>query len=123
VEYFIKRFSAILSYESHIEISSLAEEFTSYQLLERDDIPDWESASVCDDSETRHYRMDVIWSYIKSMSNPDGTLQFKRLSKVALLVLVLPHSNDEEERVFGLVTKNKTSFRPTRWHIVQYHYS
>ena len=32
--------------------------------------------------------------------------------QIALLVLTLPHSNSEEERVFSLVTKNKTKFRP-----------
>ena len=32
------------------------------------------------------------------------------LARVA--VLTLPHSNAEEERVFSLITKNKTKFRP-----------
>ena len=30
-----------------------------------------------------------------------------------LLVLVLPHSNAAEERVFSMVTKNETAFRPS----------
>ena len=34
------------------------------------------------------------------------------MSKVAKLILVIPHSNAEEERVFSLVWKNKTCFRP-----------
>lgn len=38
---------------------------------------------------------------------------FKQLSTVALLVLTLPHSNAGEERVFSLITKNKTKFRPS----------
>ena len=35
-----------------------------------------------------------------------------RLSKVAQLALILPHSNAEEKRVFSLINKNKTAFRP-----------
>ena len=31
---------------------------------------------------------------------------------MAQLVLTLPHSNAEEERVFSLINKNKTKFRP-----------
>lgn len=42
----------------------------------------------------------------------DGTLSFPRLVKVAKLVLILPHSNAAEERVFSIVTKNKTALRP-----------
>ena len=29
-----------------------------------------------------------------------------------MLVLIIPHSNAEEERVFSMVRKNKTAFRP-----------
>ena len=65
------------------------------------------------DNEKSHYhRMNLVWNELSKMKNPDGTSQFCRLSKVAQLVLVIPHSNAQEERVFSLVTKNKTSFRP-----------
>uniref|UniRef100_A0A1X7VF41 HAT C-terminal dimerisation domain-containing protein n=1 Tax=Amphimedon queenslandica TaxID=400682 RepID=A0A1X7VF41_AMPQE len=46
-------------------------------------------------------------------------------AKVELQVLVIPHSNAEEKRVFSLVRKNKTRFRPslkldgTLWSIIQ----
>ena len=46
------------------------------------------------------------------MKSSDGTVQFTRLAIVAHLVLILPHSNAQEERVFSMVTKNKTAFRP-----------
>ncbi len=57
------------------------------------------------------YRMDVVWGYLSTMRFADGQLMFKKLFKVAKLVLVLPHSNAGEERVFSMVRKNKTSFR------------
>jgi len=43
----------------------------------------------------------------------DGKFLFKKLAKIALLVLTLPHSNAQEERVFSMVTKNKIKFRPS----------
>lgn len=46
------------------------------------------------------------------MCSPDGRLRFSMLGNVAKLVLVLPHSNAEEERLFSMVRKNKTAFRP-----------
>ena len=65
----------------------------------------WESALVVD-RETRYYRMDTI------LKTPDGINTFQRLAAVALLVLTLPHSNAEEERVFSMVTKSKANFDP-----------
>ena len=82
--------------------------------MSESDIPEsiWQSAVVVEDKDTRHYRMDVIWSHMKTMKYPDGSTMFQKLAQITLLVLTLPHSNAEEERVFSLVTKNKTKFRP-----------
>ena len=41
-----------------------------------------------------------------------NALRFPRLRKVALLILTIRHSNTEEERVFSIIRKNKTCFRP-----------
>ena len=59
----------------------------------------------------KYHRMDVIWGYLSTMKAADGEFLFKRLFKVAKLILVLPHSNAGEERVFSMVRKNKTPFR------------
>ncbi|KAJ4919361.1 hypothetical protein JOQ06_013881 [Pogonophryne albipinna] len=40
-----------------------------------------------------------------------GLSQFGRLTKIAQLVLVLPHSNADAERVFSMVGLNKTKTR------------
>ena len=40
-----------------------------------------------------------------------GKHRFDILFKVIKLVLVLPHSNASEERVFSIARKNKTTFR------------
>ena len=56
-----------------------------------------------DGTEVTYHRIDMIW----------GSLQEKlpNLSKVALAVLTIPHSNAGEERVFSMIKKNKTDFR------------
>lgn len=41
---------------------------------------------------------------MKTLKSPDGAITFKRLAAVALLVLTLPHSNAEEERLFSSKT-------------------
>ena len=67
-----------------------------------DDIPQniWESAKLGDGG---YHRMDVIWGYLKP--------KIPLLADVALSVLVIPHSNAGEERVFSMIRKNKTEFR------------
>ncbi|XP_041470149.1 uncharacterized protein LOC121419757 [Lytechinus variegatus] len=111
VEFFVDRFSTLLPYQSPQEMDRLAEEFTTYQLMEEDTIPRdvWTRAKV---SEEGHYRMDVIWQHLSNMKAPDNSPLLPRLAKVAELVLFLPHSNAQEERVFSMVRKNKTAFRP-----------
>jgi len=36
--------------------------------------------------------MDILWAYLKELKTPDGAFTFKRLARVAHLVLTLPHS-------------------------------
>ena len=55
---------------------------------------------------------DRLWHYLSSLKDYFGCPRFPKLTKVAKLILVIPHSNDEEESVFSLVRKNKTCFRP-----------
>ena len=50
-----------------------------------------------------YHRMDMIWGHLRE--------KLPNLSKVALSLLTIPHSNAAEERVFSLVRKNKTDFR------------
>ena len=56
-------------------------------------------------------RMDVIWGHLSEDKASCGIKRFSKLSIAALLVLTLPHSNADEERVFSLIKKNKTEFR------------
>lgn len=104
-----------MPYESPQELDKLSEEFTEFQLLEDEDIPEnvWKLATIVVDEGTNYYRMDVIWHFLSSMRYADNSLKFQRLANIAKLVLVIPHSNAQEERVFSMVRKNKTAFRPS----------
>ena len=106
-----------MSYGSPHQLEILSEEFTEFQLLEEGHIPERvrEAATVFEDKdrEVKYYRMDQIWHYLASMKDADESFKFSRLANVAKLVLVLPHSNAQEERVFSMVRKNKTAFRPS----------
>ncbi len=108
------RFSTLLPFQSPQELDLLLE-FTEFQLMNDSDIPQdvWEKATVVEDEEHTYYRMDIVWHYISTLRAPDNALRFSRLSRIAMLVLIIPHSNAQEERVFSMVRKNKTAFRPS----------
>ena len=81
--------------------------------MELKEVPDsvLTSAIVIDEEKTQYHRIDTIWAYLSGLRGVDGMLRFPKLAKVAQLVLVIPHSNADEERIFSMVTKNKTVFR------------
>lgn len=118
LEYFIDRFSALLPDKSDpVEMEKLKEELISYQLQEETDLPAtvWEKAIVYQDSscgESTLHSMDITWMYLAGRATVDGNRQFAHLSRVACLVLTIPHTNPAEERIFSMVRKNKTPFRP-----------
>ena len=57
---------------------------------------------ICFDC-SKYYRMDVIWSFLGKMKRADGLCRFAKLAGVVQLVLTLPHSNAQEERVFSII--------------------
>ena len=96
------------------QMDELQEEFVDYQLLEKSDIPDavWEEAIVYEEKtegeDKQYHRMDMIWGYLSGVKNCDASCRFRNLSTVAKLVLIIPHSNAGEERIFNLIKQNKT---------------
>ncbi len=83
-------------------------------LMEKEEIPQrvWDSALNSEGEGQEYHRLDVLWTFLRSAKNPDVMPRFLRLGAVAEIVLVLPHSNAQEERVFSMMRKNKTAFRP-----------
>ena len=51
-------------------------------------------------------------AFLSEMKNVDGSYRLEKLSKISRLILAVPHSNAEEERIFSITRKNKTYFRP-----------
>ena len=114
---YLYRFESILPFKSSAaEMDKLSEEFIEFQLLHDENIPKqiWDQATVKVDAENDkfYHRMDIIWHYLSSLKAPDHTARFSRLSRIAMLALLIPHSNAQEERIFSMVRKNKTAFRP-----------
>ena len=112
VPYFYDRFDSVTK---EIPVDDLFEEFCDDQTLTDGDIREeaWKEAKVIDSidadgTEVSHYRVDVLWWHIASLKLPGTSVKrFKHLTKLAEIVLVIPHSNAEEERPFSIVRKNK----------------
>lgn len=66
--------------------------------------------------EKKKTKTSNTWELISTVflfhsSQVTGVRLFQRLAKIAKLVLVLPHSNADAERVFSMVGLNKTKTR------------
>ena len=102
-----------------VDNDKVFEEFGDYQSLTDDEIGHnaWSEAAVVDgkeedDNKIVHYHVDILWYYIASMRLPEISIShFKVLPRIAVIVLVLPHSNASLERLFSVIRKNKTDMR------------
>ena len=109
--HYFYRYTNLLPFEKPSEFDSLTKEFIEYQLLRDSDIPDHVMESC--KTDRGDLKLDSLWSFIGQMNDhAENALLFPRLWKVVRLILTIPHSNAEEERVFSIVRKNKTCFRP-----------
>ncbi|XP_073669772.1 uncharacterized protein [Paramisgurnus dabryanus] len=99
--YFVDRFAELLPYQGPQEHDQLSEEFLEYQLMD---------ITMPQDPST--FDIEGFWGNMTSVKNRvTGLSRFGRLFKIAKLVLVLPHSNADAERVFSMVGLNKTKTR------------
>ena len=97
--YFVERFP-ILKAKLIGKMDMLYDQFTSYQLLPNSVV-------------NNQHQFDQTWCNLNQLRQKDGVARFDLLFEVAKHILVLPHSNAEEERIFSTVSKNKTKFRAT----------
>uniref|UniRef100_H3A161 HAT C-terminal dimerisation domain-containing protein n=1 Tax=Latimeria chalumnae TaxID=7897 RepID=H3A161_LATCH len=115
VEYFVDRYKHLFSLNP-AEMEMLQDEFVDYQLLHRSEIPHyvWVEATLQTDTNdtVTCYRMDTVWAHLSNVKSPAGHMRFPSLLRLARLVLVLLHSNADEKRLFSLIRKNRTPFRP-----------
>ena len=82
-------------------MDQLEEQFTVYQGISNNEIPQriWDEPTVYEKETTVYNQMDIIWAYLRQL--------FPLLSKIALSVLAIPHSNAAEERVFPMIKKKQ----------------
>jgi hypothetical protein len=98
VQYFMDKFPCLIPQEQRGDVEV---EFARFQVSEIH-----KSILECE-------RVDEQWFQISKLKDGDGNMQYSVLSKVMMGILTIPHSNAASERVFSLVRKNKTTFRPT----------
>lgn len=94
VQYFVKKFPCLSLSDDNVD--KLETEFMDYQ------------TSVLPSSILECKRTDTQWHL---MLNENGQQRYGRLAKVMLGILCVFHSNADCERIFSLVTKNKTESR------------
>lgn len=82
-------------------VDVLEEEFRLHQIDH--DFPD--EIMECD-------RTAKQWYLIGQLKDNNGVLKYRNLAQVMKGVLVIPHRNADCERVFSLVRKHSTDFRP-----------
>ena len=114
----VDRFQSYLNF-SALDMNMLETEFALYQSLQLDEISPQARAEATirvasvDGEEQAVYRLDVLWHYIQHEFLVAGTARskFHNLARLAQLILTLPYSNADEERVFSRIGKNKTKYR------------
>ncbi|KAK1876551.1 E3 SUMO-protein ligase KIAA1586 [Dissostichus eleginoides] len=88
---------------------------TLNRLLEAGDIKPQEQRTECGVEDALYFidRFQELLPFHgpEEQDKVTGLSQFGRLTKIAQLVLVLPHSNADAERVFSMVGLNKTKTR------------
>ena len=103
------RFPKLLPYDSPEEYEELIAEYHDFQLLEEIGILSSEMKII---KPVKDVLDDRMWHYLSTLKDCIGYPRFPVLTKVVKLILVIPHSNAEEEHVFSLVMQNKTCFWP-----------
>lgn len=100
LKYFTDRFPCLLTQEADF-VDKLETEFDAYQI------------TILPDNCLKAKRIDESWHVLGQLKDPStAQTEFGRLVRVVKGILVIFHSNADCERIFSLVNKNKTEFRP-----------
>ena len=76
---------------------------------EWDDLPVYFNSDECEMLKKKS--MEQFWVYLSQLRNYSDEFVFKNLATLAKLVLTLPHSNAETERIFSMMGDAKTKKR------------
>jgi len=110
--------SVALDLQSRSRLPSLSLLKDNYNHLldqNRDVGEEWRQLPVYfDEEEIRELRKKTntdFWIFLTDVKDTDGEPVFKNLVCLVKLVLTLPHSNAETERIFSMLTDTKTKKR------------
>ena len=93
-------------FEDFVDYHSLADDEIEHNALSEAQVVDGKDE---DGNKIVHYHVDILWYYIASMRLSETSITcFKVLPRIAVIVLVLPHSNASLKRLFSIILKKKT---------------
>ena len=101
-------FPKFLLHDSLEEYEELIEKYHKFQLPEEIGIP---LSGIKIIKPVKDILRDRLWHCLSTLKDCIVCPRFFRLTKGMKLIIIIPHSNAEKERVFWLVRKNKTCFR------------
>ncbi|KAL5463893.1 hypothetical protein EMCRGX_G032841 [Ephydatia muelleri] len=108
IEFFIERYPVF--FES-LNLDDLHDEFVLYK-TSPDLTPEiMKLATVTETIGQDFLRMDIIWDHLSKVKDASRNFKFPIISRVAKLVLTIPHSNADAEMVFSIIGKNKVKSR------------
>ena len=107
-EFFINRYP---NFFRNLNLDNLHDEFIDYKTSSDLPVDVVKLATVTETKGQNFIRMDIVWDHLSKVKDVSGNLKFPILSKVAKLVLTIPHSNADAERVFSMIGKNKIKSR------------
>lgn len=96
----IEKFSPILG-ENSINVHSIEEEWRDLPIhFDEDEKEKLKTMSITE-----------FWTHLETMKNFNNSFLFKNVCFLAKVVIILPHSNADSERIFSIVTDVKTKKR------------
>ena len=108
---FFNAYGLVKTFEN-IDHGKVHDEFTDYQILQENDFPSgaFDDVKVIEGKVIKLKYFITEWIHINKMKIAETNLKrFKLLPIIAEVVLVIPHSNAELERLYSIVRKNKNS--------------
>ena len=102
---FFYRFPNLLPFTSARDSEELTQEVHDFVTMDEEELPNSVRELAKASEASSRLRADIVWGHLQKMTTPDGRKRFPRLSKIALLVLTIPHSNAGEERVFSMIKR------------------
>lgn len=93
------------------DLEELTQEVHDFATMDKEELPKSVRELANANEGGSRLRPDIVWGHLQELTTLDGHKRFPRLSKIAMLVLTIPHSNAGEERVFSMIKKNLTSLR------------